>query len=228
MIFSETMKGERKGRSSNTDSSGSSVLNLVKEGKYLDLEATKALAALPVALVLPADEVDVNTGASVKVVLDPLDVINAEADLEDLSGDVAHGLDHLVDDRLELLQSRNVGNELEKLLLSGADGVCGKLVLEDLVVVPGEGTDDGEDVRLDGDGATDAAVLADGGALLPGVLGLETRAEKLLVDWERRSVVFHRASLLNELLTVQDNFLASKSTRCNKGKHTNNSKLLHD
>jgi len=147
-------------------------------------EAPKVISSLPCALALPAEEGDASANASLEVVVDPMDVVSVEADADDGGRKVLHGLQNLVDDGLELSKGRDVGDHLDDITLSGADGASAEGVLEDPVAVPADSTDDGESGNTGGDDAAEAAKAADGEATLPRVILEEIVAQKAVLDGE--------------------------------------------
>jgi len=134
------------------------------------IEAAQVLATLPDAVASPADEVDVDLGAAVELLVLPVDVVDSEADAEDLGGEVAEGLDDFVDDGLELLEGRDQLDKLEKILLGSADLVGREVIIKDNNIIPSDTATDGQVGGVDIDDTADSAVGADIEALLPGTL----------------------------------------------------------
>jgi len=91
----------------------------LKNGKTFLLygEAAKILSALPCALAAPTDKVYIDVSTTMESFVLPAEISEDKAYVEHLGGNVAHHLENLLDDRLELRKSRHVRDKLEKLLL---------------------------------------------------------------------------------------------------------------
>jgi len=159
----------------------------LKNGKTFLLygEAAKILSALPCALAAPTDKVYIDVSTTMESFVLPAEISEDKAYVEHLGGNVAHHLENLLDDRLELRKSRHVRDKLEKLLLGSANCISSKFVLKDLVAIPSNTTNNSENRGLGSNDTAYSAILPNLSALFPSlVLGLGQR--RVINKWNKR------------------------------------------